>query len=345
MPDSLPIVQKDFSSIDDFDESDDISSHFSPDSCSVLVPSHMHGFRIDKAASLLFPDFSRNQVQALLEEGALLYNGVVVKKRLSVHETDVLSLSEEFGLKKYRQLSEDLSPQEMNFVVLYEDEDLFVIDKPKGLVVHPGAGNRDNTFVNGFLYRFPEIMAEGFDPKRPGLVHRLDKDTTGVLIAAKNKKALWRLSQQFQDRTVYKEYIALVWGRAQFTERAVQNRIGRSERDRKRMTVVQEGGKEAISYISSQKTYQEASRVKIELKTGRTHQIRVHLQHVGLPIIGDEVYSSPELKLKSRRYAARPMLHCHKMVIQHPTTGNTCTFVANLPPDMVECESQCAHIF
>ncbi len=301
------------------------------------VPLEMSGFRCDKAAALLFSEFSRTQIQDLIARKMLLCNQIAIKKRDCVKVGDVLSLSEE-SFKKPAAL---LVPSKIDFTVLYEDEDLFVINKPARLVVHPGAGHYETTFVQGFLYQCPEIaLAEFEQEERPGLVHRLDKDTSGVLIAAKNKHALWNISRQFQERTVYKEYIALVWGRFCYDEKKVITHIGRSAVDRKKMAVVEGSGKEAISFVYREMLFHEASRIRVDLKTGRTHQIRVHLQHLGYPIIGDEVYTSSGLKNKFLKYASRQMLHCHKITIQHPKKNIPCTFIADMPLDMKECEKK-----
>lgn len=302
-----------------------------------IITQDLVGLRLDQAASYLYPNFSRTSIQRFIEEGKLFLNGLPAKKRLVVALGDQLSFKEE---SKVQALA-TLSPIKMDFSVLYEDEDLFVINKPPGLVVHPGAGNRGETFIHGLLHHMPHIASEGFDSDRFGLVHRLDKDTSGVLISAKNRLALWKVSRQFQERKVYKEYRALVWGLIPFEKREVITHIARSERDRTRMMVVDSSkGKEAISVIHRVAHLSDASVVMIDLKTGRTHQIRVHLEHLGYPIIGDSVYSSALCKNRSQGFATRQMLHCHRIIISHPTTGKKCEFIADLPSDMIECHER-----
>ncbi|MGR3951602.1 MAG: RluA family pseudouridine synthase [Chlamydia sp.] len=305
------------------------------DSTIQLVPALFHGMRVDRAAKEIFTGYSRTQIQEFIEQEKLLHNGQPIKKRILVCEGDQLLLCLGSALQSLGNST--LIPEEMNFSIIYEDDDLFVIDKPPGFVVHPGAGHREGTFVHGFLHRFPSITEEGFDPMRPGLVHRLDKDTSGVLIAAKNRRTLAQLSEQFQNRSVKKEYIAFVHGRARFGEKEIQTQIGRDHRDRTRMMVVEEAGKMALSHVYVTTLFEKATKVIVDLKTGRTHQIRVHLQHIGHPIIGDTVYS---VGVKNRKSlpVKRQMLHCHKITIIHPMTKNECTFIAKVPQDMLECE-------
>jgi len=281
------------------------------------VSKECKGVRLDQALVQMCQGFSRAQVQRMIDRNLVTVNGRIEKKRYLVCEDDEIV----FSVPVVEPLC--ATPEPMNFDVIYEDSDLFVINKQPGLVVHPAPGNRSGTFVNGFVAYCQDLECD--DPVRPGIVHRLDQDTSGVLIAAKNQTALHALSQQFQDRSVHKEYLAVVHGQMS-EEQEIDSPIGRNPRERKKMAVV-DGGKIARTRCAPLKRIGDYTFVRVLLYTGRTHQIRVHLAHVGFPVVGDQVYGR-------RKTECRQMLHSYRIECKHPRTGAKMEFVAPLHADM-----------
>ncbi len=215
--------------------------------------------------------------------------------------------------------------------VVYEDTDIVVVDKPAGLVVHPGGGNEAGTLVNGLLARYPEVAAVG-DPQRPGIVHRLDKDTTGLLVVARTGAAYDTLVQMLGARRVERVYVALVWGEPEAPRGVIDAPLGRSPRRATRMAVSVEG-KEARTRYAVQQSFRDPTRcslVECHLETGRTHQIRVHLAAIGHPVVGDRDYGGARSPLPS----PRPLLHAHRLAFVHPTTGEPLSFTSPVPDDM-----------
>lgn len=287
----------------------------------VLVPELFQGVRLDIFLVKFFC-FSRTYAQELIAADRVLVNGRCEKKRYCVSPSDRIVVSD-------FETRPPLTVQaiDMSFDVLFEDESLFVINKPPGLVVHPAPGNYEGTFVNGFLARCTH--SDLTDPIRPGVVHRLDKDTSGVLIAAKTQKAVQNLSLQFHDRTVKKEYILIVRG-VLVQPVIAEGCIGRDPRVRQRMAVLQHGRSAYTEFVPivSQSGH---TLVKAFPRTGRTHQIRVHAAHMGHPVLGDTLYG----KAEEERGIFRHMLHCRSMQCVHPTTYDTLTLQAPLPVDML----------
>ncbi len=317
------------------DERSFIEGKSTPSVMSYVIDEKTSSLRLDKAASLLFPLFSRSMLEKCIESGAVRVNGVEQKKRYIVRHGDTVSLDDQ-AIKKLVP-PQELTPFPIEFDVIFEDDDLFVINKPPGLVVHPAPGNWDKTVVHGLIHRFPNLQNTGLDPVRPGIVHRLDKDTSGILIIAKNPYSLWSLGTQFQNREVYKEYNAIVHGDVRFDiPLRIETQIDRDKRDRKKMAVVESGGREAITEVLSASKSEKASYLTVRLYTGRTHQIRVHLAHLRHPIIGDDVYGSTKKSAKDTG-AVRQMLHCHIMKVKHPRTNEELVFTAPLPSDMIDC--------
>ena len=289
--------------------------------------------RLDVALARLL-DLSRTSVQGLIEDGLACVNGQPCKKRALVAAGDLLSVILPPPVPSYA------IPEEMKFDILYEDADLFIINKPPGLVVHPAPGNRNGTFINGFLAHCKNLSFE--DPVRPGLVHRLDKETSGVLIAAKKPEILLALSEQFQQRTVRKEYLAIVVGRME-QPACVDKPIGRDPIRRQRMAVVA-GGKAAMTEFAPlglpfplegggwMQSPQSATLVSAAPHTGRTHQIRVHLASLSLPVLGDSVYG---IRAVNELWGGgRHMLHCQSIAFTHPRTGIWMVVQAPMPQDM-----------
>lgn len=287
-----------------------------------LIEKCCEGLRVDQAVAVLCENMSRTQAQILIEHGFVLYEGQPVKKRQLVQEGAFLEVSIP------PLLPTTLLPQKMDFSILYEDASLFVINKPAHLVVHPAHGSWEGTFAHGFLAHCQEIAM--LDPLRPGIVHRLDKDTSGVLIAAKTAEASADLSRQFHDRQVYKRYQAILVGEMR-QDMIVDRPIGRDPKDRKKMACVS-GGKEARSLFKVKNVDKGLTFVEIQIETGRTHQIRVHAKSIGFPVLGDIVYGNASMN--ARFSTARQLLHCAEIRLCHPITRVLLVFQAPPPYDM-----------
>lgn len=286
------------------------------------VPFSYQGLRLDQAVGRLFPDISRSQAQRLIEADAVLMNGELPKKRSLVREGDTIQLV------MPEEIPSSLIPQEISFHVLYEDEALFVINKPAGMVVHPACGHWEGTFAHGFLAHCRGI--EGLDPIRPGIVHRLDKETSGVLIGAKTEEAVRILSHQFHERLVQKWYEALLVGEMK-REMTIDRPIGRDPQRRKQMACL-DTGRASLSHFIPLICARGLTHARISIQTGRTHQIRVHAASCGYPVLGDSVYGRKEVN--NAWCAKRQMLHCSEMIIFHPMTQREMRFHAPLPLDM-----------
>jgi 23S rRNA pseudouridine1911/1915/1917 synthase len=281
------------------------------------VNSEEEGVRIDKMLAARFPGHSRTYFQHIIELGAVLLNGEPVKKRILPEEGD------EIEICFIAMPGASLEPEPMPLEILYEDEHLLAINKPAGLVVHPAPGHWSGTFVNALLAHCHNI-APGSDPLRPGIVHRLDKDTTGVLVAAKTLIAHQKLIELFASRQVEKLYLAICAGRPINT--IINAPIGRHPVHRKEMAALPDG-REAITEIQVAACNDKISLVLARPRTGRTHQIRVHLKHVGAPILGDPIYGIKEAH-------DRPLLHAYRLSFDHPITGSPLRFTAPIPEDM-----------
>lgn len=288
----------------------------------LFVSSEEAGHRIDKLLAERFPNFSRTYFQNLLENGSVLLNGHPVKKRAAPEEGDEIEVC--------FQLTPELSviPEPMALEILFEDEHLIAVNKPPGLVVHPAPGHWTGTFVNGLLAHC-QSLAEGSDPLRPGIVHRLDKDTSGVLIAAKTREAHQKLIEMFAARQMEKIYLAICCGRP--PNGLVDAPIGRHPVHRKEMAIIPEG-KAATSHVQVLAFNEKTSLALIRPTTGRTHQIRVHLKHLGHPVLGDEVYGNRKLNLSLR--PERLLLHAYRLSFTHPCTKELLRFSAPIPDDM-----------
>lgn len=292
-----------------------------PEDDSFVVLSEEAGIRLDQLLTKRYPSFSRTYFQGLIEKQLVLVNGELVKKRTLLQEGDEIEV--EFALPP----EIDLTPEPIPLHILYEDEEMLAIDKPAGLVVHPGAGNLHHTFVNGLLYHCRELRPDG--TLRPGIVHRLDKETSGVLLAAKTERAQQALVALFARRAVHKEYLAICIGNP--GNRLICEPIGRHPTRRKEMAVVA-GGKEAETRCEVVRAYKELTLVRLFPKTGRTHQLRVHLQWAGTPILGDGLYG--KVALNRRWNVTRQFLHAERVRLPHPLTGEPLEIEASLPEDM-----------
>ena len=311
---------------------------------SFEVPTELAGERLDKVLAAGLAGLSRSRVQALLEQGCVREGGRTVTEpslRVKLGQTFDVFIPE----------AEPAQPeaQDIPLDVVYEDEDVLVIDKPAGLVVHPAAGNPDNTLVNALLAHCGDSLSGIGGVKRPGIVHRLDKDTSGLMVVAKNDRAHHALTEQFSGRSLSRTYQALVWGVPSPKEGRIEGNIGRSTADRKKMAVVTGGGKHAATRYRVVKAFGTAvSLVECVLETGRTHQIRVHMAHIGHPVVGDPLYGKGRAGRAGGKHASalpeparslfvgfpRQALHAVALSFVHPTKGESVRFQTGLPPDM-----------
>ena len=276
--------------------------------------------RLDMYIASLDLDLSRSMAQKMIENNQVLVNEKPVKTSYKT------KLDDNIKIKIAEPKMAEIKAQEIPLDIIYEDNDIVVVNKPKGMVVHPGNGNPDGTLVNAVLNHCKGSLSGIGGEIRPGIVHRLDKDTSGLIIIAKNDKAHINLSKQIQDRKVKKIYTALVRGVIPEDTATIDMPIGRSKTDRKKMAV-RKDGKEAITHIKVLKRYRNYTLVKVKIDTGRTHQIRVHMAEIGYPVVGDEVYSNG----KNEFNVHGQMLHSTSLDFTHPVTGKEMHFEAPLP--------------
>ena len=265
-------------------------------------------------------DYSRTAVQRLIDEEKIIVNGKKEKASYKVQYGDKIEIEEEPAKEI------ELKAQDIPLEILYEDNDIIVVNKPKGMVVHPANGNPDGTLVNAVMAICKDSLSGIGGEIRPGIVHRLDKNTSGAIIIAKNDKAHINLSEQLKKHEIKKTYIALVRGVVKENNASINMPIGRSKKDRKKMDV-DKNGKEAITHFKVMKRYKDCTLLEINIETGRTHQIRVHLSHIGYPIIGDDVYSNG----KNRWNIEGQCLHAKELDFKHPITGKQMHIEAELP--------------
>ncbi len=296
---------------------------------SFQIEQSLSGNRLDHALHLLLPDYSRSRIQQWIQQGFVSLNDGHCKPRQKVYDGDRVALD----VPEQVRLSD--SPQPIKFEILHRDEDIFVIDKPAGLVVHPAAGHADGTLVNGLLALDPGLA----QLPRAGIVHRLDKDTSGIMVVARNLSSHNRLVEALQKREVKREYVALARG-VITAGRRIETGIGRHPRNRKKMAVL-ERGKPAITHFQVARKFGHYSLIRVQLETGRTHQIRVHLAHISHPLLGDPVYAGrvqlpagidPALETVIREFK-RQALHAERLVFAHPRSQETVEFEAPWPQD------------
>lgn len=276
--------------------------------------------RVDSFVAQQLPDVSRNMAQQLAEQGFVCRAGKELKKNDKVFEGDeiIVSVPEPEPL--------DAVAQDIPLDIVFEDADVIVINKPKGMVVHPAAGHMDGTLVNALLFHCEKSLSGIGGTLRPGIVHRIDKDTSGLLIVAKNDEAHQFLAAQLENHSLYREYDAVVYGNIKSDSGKVDAPIGRSPRDRKRMAVVPEG-RRAVTHYTVVARYSGFTHVKCRLETGRTHQIRVHMAHIGHPVAGDDVYGNRA----DRTGLGSQCLHARKLVFVHPRTHEEIALECDLP--------------
>ena len=288
----------------------------------ITVETGQGNVRLDAFLAEQEPKVSRSQWKSLIQDGSVMVNGVGCKPNLKPKAGDEIrwSLPEE--------RSDEILPEEIPLSILYEDGSVLVLSKPAGMVVHPAPGNETGTLVNALIFHDPSFG----NVERGGIVHRLDKDTSGVLVVAKTESAMIELQRQFKARETEKEYRALVWGHPPADGR-IETLHGRHPIHRQKMAVLKEGGRPAISNYSVLETFSETALVEVKIETGRTHQIRVHMAHLGHPIVGDTVYGRAR-KNRLPVEAPRQMLHAARLAFTHPVSGKRLSFEAPLLDDM-----------
>ncbi len=284
-----------------------------------FVDEQQQGLRLDKFLSVQQPSLSRNRVQQLIDQQCVRVNDLPVKNSYKVRQGD------EIEVQVPENEALEATPQAMDLDIVYEDHDVIVINKPKGLVVHPGPGNPDHTLVNGLLWHCQDLSGIN-GVLRPGIVHRIDKDTSGLLVAAKNDMAHESLAGQLAEKTAGRLYYALVHGNLPHEYGTIDAPIGRDEKDRKKMAVTEKKSRPAVTHFHVVERFDGYTLLSCRLETGRTHQIRVHMQYIGYPIVGDPKYS-----LRRTMQTQGQLLHAYQLSFVHPRTGQPMTFEAPLP--------------
>ena len=297
--------------------------------------------RIDKYLMLKIPKTSRSKIQQVAKDGHILVNGKAIKPNYKVHPNDEISVVLPYPVREFK-----LIPEDIPLDIVYEDEALIIVNKKEGMVVHPGHGNYTGTLMNALVYHFDNLPKRDDFEMRPGLVHRIDKNTSGLLVIAKTEKALSYLSKQFFDRTSERRYWALVWGDMEENEGTITGDIGRSQKDRKIYRVYEEGegyGKHAVTHYKVIERFRYVTLIECKLETGRTHQIRVHLKHIGHPLFNDIEYGGDRI-LKGTTFTKYKQfvnncfklikgqaLHAKTLGIKQPNTGEFLEFDSELP--------------
>lgn len=302
---------------------------------NLIVTGSDEGVRLDAYLAAQIDGWSRARLQRLIDDQDVLVNGKPVKSSYKIKVGDEIEVELSPGP------AASFAPENIPLDVVYEDEHLVVVNKPAGLVVHPAAGIDSGTLANALAYRFQQLSATG-GAVRPGIVHRLDKDTSGLMVVAKTEQAHENLSDQFRARTIFKRYAALVYGVVKEQQGRIEQPIARDPRNRTRMAVVP-GGREALTLYTVRRRYDVFTLVDVELKTGRTHQIRVHLSWLKHPVVGDALYSGgrensvqdPQQRAQIRKLS-RQFLHAEELAFSHPATGERLRFVAPLPPELAD---------
>ena len=299
---------------------------------TIIIPERMTGDRLDVALSEMLPDYSRSKITAWIKSGDALINNKAFKPKDKVNGSQMVMLS----LNKKQ--NNDWSAENIALNIVFEDEDIIIINKPFGLVTHPGAGNWNGTLANALLYYDPKLSKLD----RAGIVHRLDKNTSGLMVIARNEKSQKYLVEQLQSHSVVREYSAIVYGHM-ISGGSVNDPIGRDPKDRIKQTV-SSSGKDATTHYRVIDRFKSHTHVKAILETGRTHQIRVHLSHIGYPLLGDPMYGgrvrfpkkASEILKESLLGFKRQALHSKKLTLNHPSTGELMSWKVPLPDDMLE---------
>ena len=323
--------ENDFNLLEDSEDADNHNSALTATRLSLqfqLDESYL-GQRIDQVAAIVWNEFSREKLKQWMKDGHLLVNGNIVKPKYKCEGTETLTLEVELEVQTAAQ------PENIPLNIVYEDDDLMVINKPVGMVVHPGAGNPNGTLVNALLYHFPKSA----ELNRAGLVHRIDKDTSGLLVVAKNLEAQFSLSKQLAKKSVYRIYDLICYGNI-IAGGTIDEPIKRHPVDRVKMAILP-GGRDAVTHYNVKERFQHFTRVQAQLETGRTHQIRIHFTYIGFPLLGDPVYvqrvkipaGASEKLIETLRGFKRQALHASKLGLIHPRTKEEMMFEAPWPED------------
>lgn len=299
---------------------------------SIIIPAELSGMRLDQAVAKILPEYSRALIQKWIKNGNLLLNQEEVKPKTIIYGEEAVTL------EAILEPQAEWSAQPLPLNIVYEDEAILVINKPTGVIVHPGNGNPDHTLLNALLYHAPELKLL----PRAGIVHRLDKDTTGLLVIGKTLAAHSSLSKQLKARTIRREYQAIVNG-SMISGGTIEAPIARHSLLRKRMAVI-DTGRPAITHYRVAEKFRDHTRLKVQLETGRTHQIRVHMAYIQHPIIGDPVYggrlklpkSATSVLISALRQFKRQALHAEELELMHPMTGEIMQWQAEVPPDFAD---------
>lgn len=263
-------------------------------------------------------DYSRSKIEKLIKNKDILVNNKEIKKSYILKENDIIKVNE------IEEEIIEVTPEKMDLDIVYEDDDVIVVNKKNGVVVHPGAGNKKHTLVNGLMYHSKLSSING--EFRPGIVHRIDAYTTGLLMVAKNDKAHISLAKQLEEKTTHRKYVALVWGVINTDTGTIMAPIGRDKTDRKKMCVTDINAKDAVTHFKVLERFKNTTLIELELETGRTHQIRVHMNYIGYPIVNDPVYGKRKLIDNTGQ-----CLHAKELGFVHPTTGEYMEFDSELP--------------
>lgn len=306
---------------------------------TVIAPAQ-DGVRLDRALAELLPDLSRERIKALIRDGRVLTG----QKRAATDPATRVAPGQRFTLCVPAPREAIAQPQDIPLVIVHEDADLIVVDKPAGLVVHPAGGHPDGTLVNALLHHCGGSLSGIGGVSRPGIVHRIDKDTSGLLVVAKHDRAHEGLAAQFRDHGISRRYDAIVTGLPIPAGGTVRTWMGRSDRDRKKMAVLAEGrGKHAVTHYVTRERFAGAALVECRLETGRTHQVRVHMAHLGYPLLGDPLYGHRKNSFKSLLDMLgfhRQALHAAQLGFVHPVTGERLDFSCPMPADMQQLLSR-----
>lgn len=327
--------------VDMSEAEDELYEHY-----AFKVEKGQQPLRIDKYLMNFVENATRNKIQQAAKDGSIFVNGTPVKSNYKVKPNDHITVKFEHPPHEYLLVAEDISID-----IVYEDDDLLVVNKPAGMVVHPGHGNYSGTLINGLIYHFENLPNNSSN--RPGLVHRIDKDTSGLLVVAKTEQAMAHLSNQFAEKTSEREYVAIVWGNIEEEGGTVEGNIGRHPKNRLQNTVYEGDeaykGKPAVTHYKVLERLGYVTLVSCKLETGRTHQIRVHMKHIGHTLFNDERYGGEKI-LKGTTFTKykqfvenafkvlpRQALHAKTLGFEHPTTGEWLSFSTEIPEDMQEC--------
>jgi len=309
---------------------------------SFIVNENLNNKRIDQVVANQFPTISRTKVNKIIKNNLLKLNGNIFND-----PSAKVKLGDQIEFENLQQEKVDLIPKKMNLKIIFEDEDIIIIDKPIGMVVHPGAGNFENTMVNGLLYHCKNKLSGISGEDRPGIVHRIDKDTSGLLVVAKNDQSHAFIAKQFEEHTIKRSYLVFVYGILRPLHGRIETLIGRNKTNRQKMSADVVKGKEAITNYETLEVFKgskilDISLVKCVLETGRTHQIRVHMSHKGNPILGDQTYGKKFKKLRGvdqefeniLKSLKRQALHAHTLGFVHPKTNQDVFYASELPEDL-----------